>query len=83
MLKVSGVTTSWPRPLRCFVLMGYPRDTHEEANRRCQRVLDLGIMPMAMLWKDEREKTLPGWKALQREWANPFILGSKMAGAST
>lgn len=82
MLREAGLLRPGGRAVRCFVLMGYPRDTYEAANSRCQQVLDLGIMPMAMLWKDEREQARPGWKALQREWASPWILGAKMGGAA-
>jgi hypothetical protein len=82
MLRDAGLIRPGGRQVRCYVLMGYPKDTQEAANERCQRVLDLGIMPMGMLWKDEKERTGRGWKALQREWANAFILGSKMGAAA-
>ena len=78
LLREAGIIRPGSRVVRCYVLIGYPRDTHGAADVRCQQVLDLGIMPMAMLWRREDGWTPPGWKRLQREWANPTILGSKM-----
>jgi hypothetical protein len=38
--------------LRAYVLIGYPRDTFDDAERRLRRVKDLGVCPMAMLYRD-------------------------------
>lgn len=81
MLREAGILRPGGRTVRCYVLIGYPGDTHEAAEARCQQVLDLGIMPMAMLWKREDGYTPPGWKRLQRQWAHPIILGVKMGAA--
>jgi hypothetical protein len=82
LLREAGLIRPGGRTVRCYVLMGYPNDTHEAADARCRQVLDLGIMPMAMLWRREDGSTPPGWKRLQREWANPTILGVKMGGTT-
>jgi hypothetical protein len=79
LLKEAGIIRPGGRTVRSYVLIGYPRDTLEAANARCEQVLALGIMPMAMLWRREDGYTPPGWKRLQREWANPTILGAKMS----
>jgi hypothetical protein len=52
----AGWTTASGRPahsLRCYVLIGHPRDTPEEAEARLEQMLSIGFTPMAMLWKNE------------------------------
>jgi len=63
--------------LRAYVLIGYPRDTFEAAESRLKSVMDLGIDPMAMLWKDETGKQTKEWKRFQRAWARPAIMHGK------
>ena len=50
--------------LRAYVLIGYPRDTFEDAERRVRRVKDLGVCPMAMLYRDFSGIVIPdkNWK---------------------
>lgn len=66
----------------CYVLIGYPKDTFEDAERRLWQVVNLGIMPQAMLynkgWDIKDENLRKQWKRFQREWANKVIVGSKM-----
>lgn len=69
------------RVLRCYVLIGYPEDTIEEAERRLQFVLGLGFMPLAMLYRDATGDYDRQWRRFQREWANPTIIGSKIGKA--
>lgn len=68
----------------CYVLIGYPKDTFEEAEKRLRQVINLGIMPQAMLynkgWDIKDESTMKRWRRFQREWANKVIVGSKMKG---
>jgi hypothetical protein len=68
--------------LRCYVLIGYPKDTIEDADKRLRSILSIGFTPMAMLWKPEnktQERFAPGleWKAFQRVWARPAIIHAK------
>ena len=65
--------------LRCYVLIGQPRDTFEAAEKRLRDMLAIGFTPMAMLWRPEvatAEKWAPGpeWRAFQRRWARPAII---------
>jgi hypothetical protein len=66
----------------CYVLVGYPKDTFEDAEMRLIDVVHLGLMPQAMLL-DRAEKKSEAeqkqWQRFQREWANKVIVGSKMA----
>lgn len=65
--------------LRCYVLIGYPRDTFEQAERRLYQTIEAGFMPMAMLWRDEMGKRDPDWARFQRQWARPQIIATQEA----
>jgi len=65
--------------LRCYVLIGYPKDTFDLATARLRQMLDIGMTPMAMLWRpetpsQERRAPAPEWRAFQRRWARPAII---------
>jgi hypothetical protein len=65
--------------LRCYVLIGYPKDTLDAADKRLNAILGLGFTPMAMLWRPETtsaQKWAPGpeWHPFQRRWARPAII---------
>jgi hypothetical protein len=65
----------------CYVLIGDKKDTFQRAEDRLIKVCELGIMPQAMLfnrgihWPEAERKI---WRKFQREWANKWIVGSKM-----
>jgi hypothetical protein len=63
--------------IRAFVLIGYPKDTIQDAERRLMQVVSLGIFPMAMLWRDKDGKTNPTWRRFQRLWARPGIIAMR------
>ncbi|MGD0497570.1 MAG: hypothetical protein ABSC23_03940 [Bryobacteraceae bacterium] len=65
---------------RCYVLCGYPKDTMEDAEGRMRRVLSIGVMPMAMLWRDNAGKASRAWSTFQRRWARPMIVGADFRG---
>jgi hypothetical protein len=63
--------------LRAYVLIAYPNDTPEDAERRLRRVKDIGICPMAMLYRDMSGTVIQperGWRSLQRLWARPALI---------
>jgi radical SAM superfamily enzyme YgiQ (UPF0313 family) len=63
--------------LRAYVLIGYPNDTLEDAERRLKRVKDIGVCPMAMLYRDMSGtiiKPEKNWMHLQRLWARPALI---------
>jgi hypothetical protein len=71
--------------LRVYVMMGYPKDTFDLAEKRLRQMLGIGLTPMAMLWRPERPAEMkyapaPEWRAFQRRWARPAIIH---AGAGT
>lgn len=61
-----------------YVLIGYPKDTFEAAERRLTDTVKAGFWPFAMLWKDEDGKEDRKWGQFQREWCNPWIVGTKV-----
>jgi hypothetical protein len=84
-LLAAGFTRESHR-LRCYVLIGYPKDTHADAEKRLQQMQSIGFTPMAMLWKPEtnsQEKHRPdsSWRGFQRRWARPAIIHSRTLAA--
>jgi hypothetical protein len=63
--------------VRAYVLIGWPRDDFQQADFRLRQVLELGIYPMAMLWRDESGNTAKEWRSFQRQWARPAIIASR------
>jgi hypothetical protein len=63
---------------RCYVLIGYRGDTFEKAEKRLWQTWEAGFMPFAMLYRDKTGSYNQDWKRFQREWANPYIVGSKL-----
>lgn len=72
------LAAGWTRrgkQLRCYVLIGHPRDTFEAAEIRLEQALEAGFVPMAMLWRsDKGEAPDPAWRRFQREWARPALI---------
>jgi len=65
--------------MRVYCLIGYPRDTLDEADSRLRLCVALGFFPMAMLWRDKDGVRDPVWARLQREWARPAMIYAKSA----
>lgn len=75
-LLAAGFTRASHR-LRCYVLIGYPKDTFDAAETRLKQAIAAGFTPMAMLWRpDKQTKWAPGpeWRGFQRRWARPAII---------
>lgn len=62
--------------LFCYVLIGYPKDTMEEATERLKFVKELGICPFAMLYRDDNGQTDKKWRQFQRSWCRPAAIYS-------
>ncbi|HZP02631.1 MAG TPA: hypothetical protein VFD30_20440 [Terriglobia bacterium] len=72
--------------LRVYVLIGYPKDTFTEAEKRMRQMLVIGFTPHAMLWEPEtpsaeRYRPGPEWRRFQRLWARPAIIHSAQEAA--
>jgi hypothetical protein len=84
-LIAAGFTARSHR-LRAYVLIGYPKDTFSEADKRLNQMLSIGFTPHAMLWQPEtpsaeKHRPKPEWKKFQRQWARPSIIHAKKFGA--
>lgn len=64
------------RHLRCYVLIGWPRDTIDDAEKRLMAAWEAGFMPMAMLWKNRAGATDLAWRKFQKIWARPAVTKS-------
>lgn len=65
--------------MRCYVLIGYPKDTFDLALKRLTDIACLGFTPMAMLWRPEHPSQMkwapdPSWRGFQRRWARPALI---------
>ena len=85
-LLAAGFTPQSHR-LRCYVLIGYPKDTFGLAEQRLSDILHLGFTPMAMLWQPEtpsaeRYRPGPDWRSFQRRWARPTIIHARRKEAA-
>ena len=72
MLKQANITYG-NRKARCYVLIGYPRDTFEKAHKRINQAFRAGFFPFAMLYKNHKGEENKEWRRFQRQWANPII----------
>lgn len=59
--------------LRCYVLIGHPKDTLAEAENRLMQTWDAGFLPAAMLWQGDHRNESQEWRDLQRHWMRPAI----------
>ena len=58
----------------CYCLIGYPKDTFAKAEIRLKQIIDLGLTPMAMLFRNEKGNMNQDWKKFQRIWARPYLI---------
>ncbi len=84
-LLAAGFTSRSHR-LRCYVLIGFPKDTFDAADKRLRDILSVGFTPMAMLWRPEtpsQERWAPSadWKGFQRRWARPAIIHARQVAS--
>ena len=76
--------TACSHRLRCYVLIGYPKDSFALADARLKQMLSIGFTPHAMLWQPEtaaaeKHRPAPEWKQFQRLWARPAIIHGSLA----
>lgn len=67
LLQSCGFTLK-KRKTFAYVLMGYPGDTFEAAEKRCKDTLKAGFIPFAMLHMDASGFQDPEWGSFQRSW---------------
>ncbi len=76
MMRDAGISMS---TTYCYVLIGYPGDTMDKAERRLIDTIKAGFIPMAMLWKDEAGNEDKSWRRFQGLWARPAIINVRLA----
>jgi len=70
----------------CYVLIGWPAgenrpaDTMGKAKKRLQQVIDLNMMPYAMLYADQNKNPDPEWTRFQRQYVRPALIRKKHKG---
>lgn len=73
MLFAAGFT--WQsKNLRCYVLIGYPKDTIQAADNRLIDAVKAGFWPMAMLYRDGKNEPSKEWRKFQRSWTRPALM---------
>jgi hypothetical protein len=73
MLLEAGFTRT-SHALRCYVLIGWPKDTFAAAEARLMQTLEAGFTPMAMLYRDKEDRRNDQWREFQRTWARPAMI---------
>ena len=67
------------RQIRTYVLIGYKDDTIEKAEIRLRHAYEIGSLPFAMLYRDEKNSPqTKEWKQFQRKWARASIIRARM-----
>lgn len=79
MLLDAGFTKA-SHVLRAYVLVGYPKDTFDAAEKRLNETMAAGFLPMAMLYRNDKGETTQDWRKFQRLWARPAIIAALAAG---
>jgi hypothetical protein len=60
------------RKLRCYTMIGYDSETVAEAERRVERVFELGFYPFCQLYQPDETKVYPlEWRQVRRKWSRP------------
>lgn len=77
LLRGGGITKA-SHTARCYVLIGYPDDTLDNAEKRLREAWAAGFFPYAMLYRNEKGKVSDDWKKFQRVWARPQIVYSML-----
>ncbi|MFA5130448.1 MAG: hypothetical protein WC477_06085 [Patescibacteria group bacterium] len=62
------------RQLYCYVLIGYPNDTMENAETRLLNTLKTGFIPFPMLYKDDQGHENKEWAKFRRPWVRPAYI---------
>lgn len=77
LLRAAGFTAAGHR-MCCYVLIGYPGDTFEAAEKRLADTIRAGYKPFAMLYRDSDGARDEVWARFQTTWVQPRDVGRKM-----
>lgn len=76
-LKESGFKDG-SHDILAYVLIGYPRDTFEQAEERIMDTWKAGYFPYAMLYRDKNGEFKKEWRRFQRKWILPQIIATTL-----
>jgi hypothetical protein len=65
--------------MRAYVLVGFPKDTIELAERRMNQTIAAGFVPLPMLWKEKSGRDFSrdkGWQSFKHYWNDPYMRGA-------
>lgn len=68
--------------MRCYVLVGWPKDTFDAEEERFKQTHEAGFMPMAMLWRDAKGRRSLDWMRFQKKWARLASVNAILRGAA-
>jgi hypothetical protein len=71
--------------LRCYVLVGYPGDTFQAAEKRLHETMEAGFVPFAMHYRDQSGDRNDDWISFCWPWMRPAAISAKYkaVGAKT
>jgi len=71
--KVADLMTDYKQwQKRCYVLIGFDDETISKAEKRLNKVYELGFLPFAQLFQGKKKRPwTKEWDALQRKWCRP------------
>lgn len=72
-MRKAGFTPQSKR-LRAYCLIGFPGDTMDAANKRLRATLALGVLPMAMLWRNKDKPLDRDWMRFRSPWMRAAIM---------
>ena len=78
LLRDGGIKNTSGSRAKCYVLIGYPGDTMEQAEKRLLDTWRAGLFPFAMLYRNDNGETSEDWKDFQRSWVRPHIVYNKL-----
>lgn len=78
--RASKILNGIPQRKRyCYTLIGFKKESLADAERRLERVYELGFLPFAQLYQPEIHIDYPKeWKDLARKWSRPAAFKSHM-----
>lgn len=77
MLREGGITKASHTAV-CYVLIGYPGDTMDAAEKRLYDTWRAGFLPFAMLYRNTLGEVEAEWRQFQRLWVRPEIICSRL-----
>jgi hypothetical protein len=67
--------------LRCYTMIGYAGESLSDAQRRLERVFEIGFLPFCQLHQppETQKHYTEEWRILQRKWIRPAAFRSQVA----